>query len=421
MTLFIRRTTKRSLGQGLVEFALVLPVLLLLIFGIIEFARLFAAWLAIQNAARFGVRYAVTGRFDPQYCDEGMAYFAGRDADGNNIAWITASEDTAPNPLANGANDPANDCNIPRGVTEYEEKTEALQDYARLLSTWDATRNGAVAINLSTNPAVSGNYRNYLDNIWRSKGTVSDATTARANFGQLASYIGNPTASGYFNVSICSFATDATILRDATYTYFWNSQTSNPDAQYPAPCTRRIGTGNTYMYTDHPGAPSTRMQVLVTFRHPLITPFVSSLWPSIKLVASRDGIVESFRKSKDVVLPSGPSGISTATPTPTNSATPTQTATATQTATPFPCSGNGATYEQWDGITGTSVTDLRNDPRYPDEPTSRGTRTTFNSGQNLGDNYGGVVRALVCVPTTGNYRFWLNTDDGGELLLYTTP
>lgn len=54
----------------MLEFALVLPVLLLLIFGIIEFARAFQAWLVISNAARFGVRYAVTGEYDySQYCD----------------------------------------------------------------------------------------------------------------------------------------------------------------------------------------------------------------------------------------------------------------------------------------------------------------------------------------------------------------
>ena len=52
----------------MLEFALALPVLLLLLFGIIEFGRLVQAWLAVQNSARFGVRYAVTGELDPAYC-----------------------------------------------------------------------------------------------------------------------------------------------------------------------------------------------------------------------------------------------------------------------------------------------------------------------------------------------------------------
>ncbi len=55
-------------AQGLVEFALILPALLLALFTIIEVARAFQAWLTVQNAARFGMRYAVTGEFDPANC-----------------------------------------------------------------------------------------------------------------------------------------------------------------------------------------------------------------------------------------------------------------------------------------------------------------------------------------------------------------
>jgi Flp pilus assembly protein TadG len=51
-------------GQTLVEFALTLPILLMLLFGIIEFGRIFQAWVTIQNAARTAVRYAVTGQYD---------------------------------------------------------------------------------------------------------------------------------------------------------------------------------------------------------------------------------------------------------------------------------------------------------------------------------------------------------------------
>ena len=66
MSLLPRRRSPRTLGQGLVEFAVVLPILLALIFGIIEFSRIFAAWLAVQNAARSVARYAITGRFAQQ-------------------------------------------------------------------------------------------------------------------------------------------------------------------------------------------------------------------------------------------------------------------------------------------------------------------------------------------------------------------
>ena len=60
--------SRRFRGQGMVEFMLVLPVMLVVLFVIIELARLLHAWLAVENGARFGVRYAVTGEYDPAYC-----------------------------------------------------------------------------------------------------------------------------------------------------------------------------------------------------------------------------------------------------------------------------------------------------------------------------------------------------------------
>jgi len=66
----IMRETEHSRfkGQTLVEFALVLPIMLLVLFAIIEIARLLHAWVAIENGARFGVRYAVTGEYESSYC-----------------------------------------------------------------------------------------------------------------------------------------------------------------------------------------------------------------------------------------------------------------------------------------------------------------------------------------------------------------
>lgn len=48
-------------GQTIVETALILPVILLLVFGIIEFGRMFNAYLVISNASRDGSRYASIG------------------------------------------------------------------------------------------------------------------------------------------------------------------------------------------------------------------------------------------------------------------------------------------------------------------------------------------------------------------------
>lgn len=59
---------KRAEGQSLVELALILPMLLLVIFGLIESARMMQAMLAVQSAAREGARYAVTGQPSPEEC-----------------------------------------------------------------------------------------------------------------------------------------------------------------------------------------------------------------------------------------------------------------------------------------------------------------------------------------------------------------
>ncbi|MCI0397753.1 MAG: pilus assembly protein [Chloroflexi bacterium] len=53
-------------GQAMVEFALILVVLLFFIFIIIESGRLFQGWLTVQNAARAGGRYAITGAFEEE-------------------------------------------------------------------------------------------------------------------------------------------------------------------------------------------------------------------------------------------------------------------------------------------------------------------------------------------------------------------
>lgn len=56
-----RIPARKSLGQSIVEFALVAPLVLLLIFGIIDIARLIQAQVSVDNAARQGLRFAITG------------------------------------------------------------------------------------------------------------------------------------------------------------------------------------------------------------------------------------------------------------------------------------------------------------------------------------------------------------------------
>lgn len=50
---------RNNRGQSLVEFALVLPVLTLLVFGIIDYGRLFNEFLVISHASREGARAGI--------------------------------------------------------------------------------------------------------------------------------------------------------------------------------------------------------------------------------------------------------------------------------------------------------------------------------------------------------------------------
>ncbi len=102
----------RSKAQAAVEFALVLPIALMLIFMVIELARIFQAWLVVTNSARMGLRYAVTGSYEAEFCTS--------DIDFNGNGLICALE------------------------PDKDERTREI-DAARLLSIYDVTMNNAAA------------------------------------------------------------------------------------------------------------------------------------------------------------------------------------------------------------------------------------------------------------------------------------
>ena len=54
-----RRRARRDQGQALVEMAFVLPILLTMMFGIIEFGRFMFAYATLNNAIREASRYAI--------------------------------------------------------------------------------------------------------------------------------------------------------------------------------------------------------------------------------------------------------------------------------------------------------------------------------------------------------------------------
>lgn len=55
-TAISRRTATHERGAAAVEFALVLPVLILLVLGVIEFSRVYNVQISLSNAAREGAR-----------------------------------------------------------------------------------------------------------------------------------------------------------------------------------------------------------------------------------------------------------------------------------------------------------------------------------------------------------------------------
>jgi len=107
------KSKDRRRAQAAVEFALILPIALLLIFVTIEIARMAQAWLVVTNSARVGLRYAVTGAYEAEYCTGAI------DSNGNGF------------------------------VCEQEDDDEARKeeiDQARLLSIYDLTERSAVGI-----------------------------------------------------------------------------------------------------------------------------------------------------------------------------------------------------------------------------------------------------------------------------------
>jgi hypothetical protein len=74
---------------------------------------------------------------------------------------------------------------------------------------------------------------------------------------------------------------------------------------------------------------------------------------------------------------------------------------------------SGLTRQVWSNVAGTTVADIP----LSTPPSSTGTLTSFEAPSNVADNYGQRVRGYVVPPATGNYTFWLASDDSSELYL----
>ena len=80
----------------------------------------------------------------------------------------------------------------------------------------------------------------------------------------------------------------------------------------------------------------------------------------------------------------------------------------------------GAIMEEWRNLTGGTVADLTNSPRFPSAPDSRTLLTSLETITNHADNYGERIRGYLVPPADGSYQFWIAADDRAELWLSPT-
>ena len=327
----IERLLPRQRAQSMVEFAIALPVLLLLIFGIIEFGRMLQAWMAVQNAARFGLRYLVTGEYDPVYCHDaaaGIGTWSRRCTDGDRLTTVPSRILTI-SPQAEMAIYGAEATR-----QRPEQRTDRLGAHAfrRGIRRWSAA-----PVWRSTRQSRE-DYLAYL------------SANAPFDIANLPAELGSTTVVHYIHTTICS-SRDRDL--NGVGDFGWEENT------FPELCKDTIN--DTFM--DDAGGPGDRVRIMVTFNFEPVVPFISTWWPVVPLTAWREGIVERFRTSRisgigsQIIVVPTDSNTPTKTNTPTNTAprripppphdtptryadyhrhTPTRTSTGTQTPTNTP-------------------------------------------------------------------------------------
>jgi hypothetical protein len=338
---------RRRKGQTLAEFALTLPILLILLFGIIEFGRIFQAWVTLQNAARTAARFASTGQ-----------PFVGNDTGGydvNSLVPCTTNDDrgtrttitVGSGPTAstiqvyeNGVEHlfatyydgenctPGSPSSSGQALTHYYRRTDMI----RMLLIYREARRGAAGLALEPDPYDPITAQHIEDFLY----DQFERPLPRSNQRQ------------WFNVVLCS--TDRKMFagpdqngastrnnRDVEGRYEF-VLTGRPGAPMcilnevrnePAAAGGLVNAGRSWM---DPGGAGESINIVVQFNHPLITPL--GLADYIPLQAQRVAINESFRASNAVNVLQGGAAPIIVYPTPTSTATFTPTVPPTATFTP---------------------------------------------------------------------------------------
>lgn len=297
-------------GQTLAEFALTLPILLMLMFGVIEFARIFQAWITLQNAAREAARYAVTGQWNPTIVAQAIGYPT--ETALSPEAYRAAVLDALV-PCTTGY-DQAFARHWGRDCEPGSDEDQGLRaDMARIPAIIERARHGAAGLSLADGENIVG--------LTKADGQAINTETVGED------------ERGWFHVWMCSTRPGVINLG--------NEQRYRPSEDRSDRICEVRGEGaqdGTNQYDA--GGPGNRVEIVVFFNHPLITPL--GLVDHIQIQARRVMINESFRASRVVNLPErffdSPTPSNTPLPTSTFTLTPLPTKTFTPTFTPPPTS-----------------------------------------------------------------------------------
>jgi|GEM_PF-1178693 len=86
-------------------------------------------------------------------------------------------------------------------------------------------------------------------------------------------------------------------------------------------------------------------------------------------------------------------------------------------ATPVPPGAGSGTvrYDRFDNVSGTSIANLTGNANYPGNPSATTSLTSFETPTNVANDFGSRVHGTLRAPVTGDYTFWIASDDNGEL------
>lgn len=71
----------------------------------------------------------------------------------------------------------------------------------------------------------------------------------------------------------------------------------------------------------------------------------------------------------------------------------------------------------WWSISGSAVSNLTGNSRYPDSPDECSLSTSFEAPSNIGNSYGERMRGFLIPSVSGSYTFWIASNNDGELWL----